>query len=199
MKTNWHDKQRIPQSVSYHEQGDYQEQIQFPCFPTQSFTRWSVMNVFHSLANWSPIYQYGAKSQQKILLRSENVEKHINFPWTAVFSSPFNQSSKNLDHAGHPKKSNATSAVFGDVIPMPQYCRNPRKTPFFRRRFKPTSLPPVTSNGTFRCVSVQVTHHGLLHLPAALDFSRVTKMAMFAVCASKKKTWVPWMFHVGMF
>ena len=35
-----------------------------------------------------------------------------------------------------------------------------------------------------------MAHHGLLHLSAALDFSGVTKMAMFAVCASTfKKSW----------
>ena len=76
----------------YHEQGNYQEQIQFPCFPTQCVTRRSVMNVLHSLLTKPCNLKSNlrCKSQKK----RENVDTNINFrPTAAVFSSPFNQSS----------------------------------------------------------------------------------------------------------
>ena len=79
----------------YHEQGNYQEQIQFPCFPTQSVTRRSVMNVLHSLLTKPCNLKSNLRCKsQKQKQKRENVDTNINFrPTAAVFSSPFNQSS----------------------------------------------------------------------------------------------------------
>ena len=177
----------------YHEQGNYQEQIQFPCFPTQSVTRRSVMNVLHSLLTKPCNLKSNLRCKsQKQKQKRENVDTNINFrPTAAVFSSPFNQSSNISTIQRTPLQSLEMSnpclsrkRPLETSPPGVSTSSPPRKPP----RHTPDIYPE-----TQRVAAVffwwQVAHHGLLHLPAALDFSGVTKMAMFAVCTLVQKIW----------